>query len=283
MPNKLPGEYRLAALDMDGTLLNSDHETSQYTREVIRRAAEMGKITAISTGRCLSELWEHFEKLDGIRYVICENGACVYDIDEKKIINLISIPHDQVMKVFETIDGLDLKPQFFRNNQSCMQCRDIEEFKKYHIDDFTSVFVKTSVFVEDLRAFYEKELGSIEKFNLYCVDEDGKAVLMRLLENAVPELTLSGSIGIGLEVSPKGVTKAIGLEKLCEYLEISVDEAMAVGDASNDLDIIRAAGLSVAMGNAIDEVKAAADMITEDCDHDGAAKAIQRYLLGEDI
>ena len=277
------GEYRLVALDMDGTLLNTDHETTPYTRDVIRRAADAGKTVSISTGRCLSELWEHFEKLPGIRYVICENGACVYDISEKKIIHQIALSHEQVMKVFEIVKGYDFKPQFFRNNQSYMQCKDPSEFAKYLIADFTGVFLDTAIFVDDLQAYYEKERGSIEKFNLYCTCEADKLAIQSALETELPGLILSDSIGIGLEVSPSGATKAVGLEKLCSHLEIPVSRSMAVGDGSNDLDIIRAAGLSVAMGNAIEAVREAADVITEDCDHDGAARAIQRYMLGENI
>ena len=275
--------YRLVALEMDGTLLNTEHETSAYTREVIRRVAQSGKVAAISTGRCLSELWEHFEKLPDINYAICENGAYVYNIRNKEIIHRITLTDEQVRKVFEAAEGFDLKLQFFRDSQSCMQCSDISEFHKYHVGDFTEVFVKTAVFVEDLRTYYAAEKGGIGKFNLYCTCEaDKRTVWERIVQN-VPELTLSDSIGIGVEVSPCGATKAVGLEKLCSWLGMTTESAMAVGDASNDIEILKKAGLSVAMGNATDEVKAVADVITEDCDHDGAARAIQRYMLREEI
>jgi len=275
--------YRLAALDMDGTLLNTDHVTTSYTRDVIRRVAQSGKVAAISTGRCLSELWEHFEKLPDINYAICENGACVYNIREKKIIHRITFTHDQVLRVFEAAEGFDLKPQFFRDGQSCMQCSDVSEFYKYNVGDFTDVFVKTAIFVDDLRALYSAEKGGIGKFNLYCTCEEDKQAVWKKVADAVPELTLSDSIGVGVEVSPSGATKAVGLEKLCSWLGVTTENAMAIGDASNDIEILKKAGLSVAMGNATDEVKAIADVVTEDCDHDGAARAIQRYMLGEEV
>lgn len=276
-------EYRLAALDMDGTLLNSAHEITPYTREVVRRVYEHGKIAAISTGRCLSELWEHFEELPDIKYAICENGACVYDIGEKKIIDPICFPHETVLKVFELASHFDVKRQFFRNNQSCMEGKDLEELKKYNVYGFAGVFASTAEFVDDLESFYRKELGSIEKFNLYCTDQDEKLRLKAVLEENLKGVMLTDSICIGMEVSPEGATKARGLKKLCEYLNVPVEESIAVGDASNDLDILKAAGLSVAMGNATDAVKSVANVVTEDCDHDGAAKALQRYMLDENV
>jgi HAD superfamily hydrolase (TIGR01484 family) len=68
------------ALDMDGTLLNSRHEITEYTRSVIRRAMRAGKYVALSTGRTISELTQHIDELGGVSHLICENGALVYDV-----------------------------------------------------------------------------------------------------------------------------------------------------------------------------------------------------------
>lgn len=83
-----------------------------------------------------------------------------------------------------------------------------------------------------------------------------------------------------LELTAAGVNKGTGLVKLCEHLGISVDETIAVGDADNDIAILKTAGLAVAMGNAEEYVKALADVVVADCDHDGCAEAIEKYLLG---
>lgn len=277
------GDYRIVALDMDGTLLNTRHETTEYTRKVIERAASAGKIVALSTGRCLSELWAHFEQLPGIRYAICENGACVYDICNRVVIDQIALSPDQVQAVFDVVRSFDVKKQFFRNNQSCMAWDGAEGLRKYHIYGFKTVFETTALLKADLEAFYKSAQGSIEKFNLYCTCQEDKVKIRSAIENTIAGLMLSDSIGVGLEVSPAGATKARGLEILCRHLNVPMESTMAVGDGSNDLSIIQSAGLSVAMGNAIDAVKALAQVQTEDCDHDGAARAIQRYMLGETI
>ena len=82
-----------------------------------------------------------------------------------------------------------------------------------------------------------------------------------------------------LEISAQGVDKGVGLKKLCEYLDIPIDQTIAVGDADNDLGALKYAGLAIAMGNANEHVKKIADVIVADCDHEGCAEAIETYLL----
>ena len=85
-----------------------------------------------------------------------------------------------------------------------------------------------------------------------------------------------------LEFSPQGVTKATGLLALADLLGIDRAATIAVGDADNDLDMLRAAGLGVAMGNANERAREAADVTVADNDHDGCAEAIRRFLLGDE-
>lgn len=279
MSAEIRENYVLAALDMDGTLLNTAHETTAYTRNAICKAAAAGKITVLSTGRCLSELRDHLRALPGIQYVICENGACVYDIEREKAIRQISISPEDIEFVLETARRFDVTRQFFMNNQSYIECIDENTLKRHNIYDFVSVFRTGSIYVKDLLECYRQEGGSIEKINIYFATEADRERFCGLLTDR--NLLLAHSIGIGLEISPKDATKARGLEILCRYLNLPLSQVMAVGDGGNDVDIMRVAGLSVAMGNAIEEILALADVVTEDCNHDGAAKAIERYVMRE--
>ena len=85
--------------------------------------------------------------------------------------------------------------------------------------------------------------------------------------------------GFTMDVTPPGINKAVGLSRLADYLGIKQMEVMAVGDGDNDLDMIRYAGIGVAMENAIDDLKKAASFITKDCDNDGIAYAIEKLVL----
>lgn len=280
MANLTPGSYTLAALDMDGTLLNSAHDTTPYTRAVIARAAAAGKIIALSTGRCLTEVESHLRDNPGIAYVIGENGAYIYDVRAQKMLRQLHLPDAAAGQILNMAAGLDVCVQAFFDNRSHVELTDDAVLKRYHLYEFVSVFRECSVYVPDMAAKFRAH-GNAEKINLYFTDEASRAAFLPRLEGL--PVRAAGGVGIGVEITPEGATKADGLRLLCEHLKLPVSQTMAVGDGGNDPELMAAAGLAVAMGNAIDEVRALADAFTEDCDHDGCAKALQRWLLGETV
>ena len=270
--------YAIVALDMDGTLLNSDHDTTPYTREVIRRAGDAGKVVALATGRCLSELLEHVRNLETVRFLICENGACIYDTQVQRSISRLSILQETVERVMMLSERYDAVVQFFMEDQSFLKCSREMDLSPYHIEEYRKVFEDGSVFDENLFERYRAQRGAVDKINFYFRNSGDRSALRDELADS--GLAMVESIGLGLELSPCDASKGRGLERLCAYLDVPVADSMAVGDGGNDLEIMQTAGLSVAMGNAIPEVTALADAITDDCDHDGAAKAIEKFMLG---
>ena len=270
--------YQLVALDMDGTLLNTAHETTEYTRNALERAAKAGKVVALSTGRCLSELTEHLSAIPGIGYVIGENGACVYRASDFQMIHQVVLDDAEVAYAFEASRDLDAVCQAFIDNRSYMEGAFDESLKRYHIYHFVEVFRAGSDLVDDLPKLCRDRAGHIEKVNLYFSTKADLDTFRHRMEGR--RVATADSIGLGFEISPLEATKANGLKALCGHLGIPIEQTMAVGDGGNDLDIMGAAGLSVAMANAIDEVRSRADVLTDDCDHDGAARAVEKYLLG---
>lgn len=270
-------EYKLAALDMDGTLLNAEHTTTPYTRAVIDRAAKAGKIVALCTGRAMSEIWRHLEDNPGISYVIGESGACLYDVRRDDFFHKVALDDGAVDAAFDAARGMDAGVQCFIDNQSWITYWMDEDMARYHVTAFAEAFRTGSKHVADAEALCRQSRGRVSKINFYFAQESDRAAYPGRIKGL--DVALKGSVGIGWEISPPTADKAKGLILLCDHLGIPVERAMAVGDAANDLDVMGAAGLSVAMGNALDEVKALADAVTDDCDHDGAAKAIEKYML----
>ena len=117
----------------------------------------------------------------------------------------------------------------------------------------------------------------IEKVNLLCIPESLGETVVRELQNI--EVSAVWSSRTCMEVTHPDADKGRGLEAVCRLLNIPVECTMALGDSGNDIAMLRRAGLGVAMGNAPDFVKEAADWVTDRFDADGAAKAIERYAL----
>ena len=271
-------QYDLVALDMDGTLLNSNNEISPYTMEVLRRADEAGKVIALCTGRALSELRYFLDAAPAIRYAINESGGCLYDAKERRVLRQSSIDRKSVERLFDLAEGYDVLYQCFFDGQSHMQPEAVDELDHWHVARFRKNYTMGSMFVADVRRLWRGSGLPMEKFNLYFVSADDRERFRR--EMGDMGLFVADGMGIGLEISPRDASKSDGLRALCDLLGIPIERTMAVGDGGNDVDLMRAAGFSVAMGNAVDEVRHIADAVTDDCDHDGAAKAVLRYMLG---
>lgn len=272
--------YDLAALDMDGTLLNSTHEITPFTRDALNRADAAGKVVALCTGRCLSELWTYLARVPGISYAINESGGCLYDVRADRILRQATLDDAVIERLFDLAAPRDVMLQCFIGNQSYVQPGDIGMMARYHIGGFEEAFEAGSIFTPDIRALWHAGGKPMTKFNLYFASEAEKAIFDG--QTGELDLCVTGCLGIGYELSPKGAGKDDGLRALCDHLGIPVARAMAVGDGNNDIGLMAAAGFSVAMGNAVEAVRQVADTTTEDCDHDGAARAVLRYMLGID-
>lgn len=269
--------YRLAALDMDGTLLGSDHRVSDYSKNVLARADSCGKIIALATGRCLSELRGIIDDIPAIRYAICENGAVIYDLQTGQCIHREIIPPKDVEFAIGELEKRTVIAQIYMLDQSYLRASKEIDLNPYRLEYFRSVWEEGSIFDPNLFERWRAEQPPVDKMDLYFTNETDRDEFRAIISRR--ELEVVGSIGLGIEVSSKKANKANGLRKLCELLDISPADAIAVGDSDNDRGILQTAGLSVAMGNALPEIKAIADAVTDDCDNHGAAKALERFLL----
>lgn len=271
------GKYGLIALDMDGTLLNSHLEVSAGNRAAIRRAAEAGKCVALSTGRCLSEIRDIVRDIPEIRYMICENGSCVYDRKYDHTIHVDPVPPEEVRWLLERMRGERVVIQVFHENQSYFNQPNVDFVDACDVSLYRESFRKTAVFDERLFDNYGMRAFRIEKINLYFENDADRERIHGQLEGRPLKTVLS--LGHMIEVVSKLADKGRGLAELCRHLGLETEQAIAVGDSLNDIEILRAAGLSAAMGNACPEAKEAASIVAPDCDHDGVAWVIENYLL----
>lgn len=275
---------RLVALDMDGTLLNAANEISEENKNVIRKACEEGVEVVISTGRPYVGLHEDELVPLGVHYAITANGAAVYRMPEKECIYSNLIDHEIVCPIIRELQKLDIHMNAFVGGFRYGETSELSMIEKLTMPPATREFIRsTTIAVEDLAAYLEEHKLGVEKMtlNFYPLEDgtfkDRERVMQQL--DANPQVTyLSGGFA-NLEITKTGTTKGTGLRVLADTLGISIDETMAVGDTGNDLDIIKTAGIGVAMGNAIEEVKKAADFVTASNEEDGVAYAIRKFAL----
>ncbi|WP_427127037.1 Cof-type HAD-IIB family hydrolase [Priestia megaterium] len=248
MPTNEKKEFKLIALDMDGTLLNNQQEISKENREAIAKAQEQGVHVVLSTGRSLLTCREYAQSLQLSSYLITVNGSEIWDesgeLVERKLIDASSIE----------------------------KMWNLTQEHKLNFWAVTTDKVWRDEFPEDIASQEWLKFG-------YDIPDDAlrEEVLKQIA--GISDFEISNSSLTNLEINALGINKAKGIMTVCERLGISMDEVIAMGDSLNDMAMIEAAGCGIAMGNAQEAVKEAADWVTDTNVNNGVAKAISHWVL----
>jgi Cof subfamily protein (haloacid dehalogenase superfamily) len=266
---------RLIAIDLDGTLLDSNKEISIRNREALARAKTAGVKVVLCTGRPLTAIEGYLETLnlrDNGDYSITFNGGLVQKNDTGEIIEKALMPLESVQELHELAVTLNV-PLDILSDGLVLQLPTTA--------DYTSLYPQ----LNNLLTFEPAELSQLTEARIYnkavvAVNEDyldGQItkIPQRFFDNYEVIKTRSNL----LEFMPKGITKAYGISLLAKDLNIDVTEIMTIGDEENDVPMIEYAGIGVAMANAIPKVKDCADIITDSNDEDGVAKIIEKLVL----
>ncbi|MGM8213698.1 Cof-type HAD-IIB family hydrolase [Virgibacillus sp. W0430] len=242
-------DIKLVALDMDGTLLNNQLEVSPYTKKVIQQAMEKGVHVVLSTGRWLDICYPIAEELNLSTYMITSNGSEIWSAD-KKLLQRHLLDASVVDKMCAFADKVGIGTWLVSTEEVYLEGSRPDDL--YAHEWLKMAFVS----MNDNQIKQVKE--ELQKYG---------------------NLELSNSLPTNIEVNPEGINKASGLAWVCEKIGITMDEIMAVGDSLNDIRMIEEAGIGVAVGNAQEAVKNAADFVTDTNENDGVAKAIEKFVL----
>lgn len=268
--------YKLLALDMDGTLLNSAKQITPRTLEALNRLLERGVHVVIASGRNIPEMSDYLEPLKNIRYAILMSGGMVYDFVEEKPLALHAITPEQCRELIDA--GLDERAMIHIHTvrESIARREDVERMSEFGMGIYRSMFERICTFVDDPKRFALEHAGEIVKVNLYHRSTESRQRSVKRLKHLGLEEVFAEETN--LECSPRGVSKASGLIELCRAIDVPLEQTIAIGDAPNDLEIIQTAGLGIAMGNAEEQIKQRAGFVTLDNDHDGIAHAIEKFF-----
>lgn len=273
-------DIKMIGLDLDGTLLNSEKVLSDYTKQILAEAIRQGVIVLPTTGRPVTGIPEEVREFPGVRYAVTANGARVLDMKENRIFYERLVAYEDGKRLLEVFGKYDTLLEIYYDGvgyASTDALRQVERFVP--LAPMVKYITRSRRAVDDLYVFFNSEGRPVDKVHVLFADLTERKAAFAEAKEILPDLEYTSAIDNNLEVNAKGARKGVGLLKLGEALGISREEIMACGDGANDLDMIREAGLGVAMANAVDAVKQAADDVTLTNDEDGVAKAIEKYVL----
>ena len=272
-------KYRLIAFDLDGTLLDGKKNIPPENMAALKAAAEQGMFIVPATGRIYAGLPEPLKALPFLRWCITVNGAYVYDAQEDRAIHREDIPLELTLRVIDYMDENHLIYDCYKDNWGYIDRRFYEHAVEFMPDKgILDLLVRLRTPVESLRGYILDSGEGVQKLQIYFTDMEERARQLRLLPELFPELAVTSSVRNNIELNLASANKGAALEALCRHLGVAMEETVAFGDGTNDLTMLRAAGLGVAMGNAAPEVKAAADRVTDDNEQAGVARVINEIL-----
>ncbi len=272
---------QLIALDLDGTTLTGDNTISERNQNALFSAMKQGVYVVPATGRTFQKMPSCVRELPGIRYAICSNGASVYDVAADKNIYENLMPYETTAQMLQFGDEYQCFLEVYLQGKSYCRLSQLDHVMEYpRLSDYVSHVRSTRLPVESLKKLVLDAGCGVEKVNLWPKRrEDFPVMWEKLLKNEGVSITSSGFGNI--EVNNRGCDKGDGLLHLCEYLKIPRENVMAAGDNLNDGPMIEYAGESVAMGNAIDELKQKAKYIAKTNLEDGVADMVEKLVLGK--
>ena len=260
-------------------MLDSRKRIPPEVREAVREADAAGVALAYDTGRAVPELDEMFAEFPEIRYAVFSSGGGLYDRETGHAHALRPLRPESVRQILALARTKDLMPQIVLADRDVIQDSHLRDLEHFNMSIYRPLYERTMTLVPDIFAFAEAHEDQILKLNLYHADPQERIRTRQQLAEAAPgEMELVYSEISSLECSRAGVHKGSGLEGLCRHLRLSLAECAAVGDAENDIPMLRAAGLGIAMGNAGPAVRDAANRSVDDNDHAGCAQAIRIAL-----
>lgn len=269
---------KLIALDMDGTTLNDEHIVSVRTHEIINRALEKGIVVSVCTGRCNTELMPIIEQMFEIRYFINGNGCKIYDKQLERTILSDPLSFSAANTIYRIVREYPVMLEVYTDNQIYTSQSCYDHASKYVPEQFVQLALDTRTPLENLKALFRPDWQKpIYKMNIFYNNAESFESIRERCKGL--PATMTGSTDANLEFNSLTASKGNAVAKMAKMLHITSDEVMTIGDGSNDISMLKYAGYSVAMGNAIFEAKKAAKYHTLTNSEDGVAIAIEKYAL----
>lgn len=273
-------DVKIIALDLDGTTLDKNGKLSEETKDALMTAMDNGVNVCIASGRAFDALPIEVLEVPGIEYAITSNGAAIYKVKNKELIKAYKLLADSVDLILSMSKKYKkITFECFINGTAYAQ-KDYIENPLIVGDNVRSVeyIRRTRHPVDNIIDFILKNKDNLDCMNIILGDQDIRKNIIEEISSKTSDVYITSASPVMLEFSYKDCGKASGLKFLSDYLGVDRDLVAAFGDADNDIDMIKFAGIGVAMANANEALKSKADYITLSNDEDGVAYALKNIL-----
>lgn len=279
IPTENHMSYKLIAFDMDGTFFDDNKRIPQINMEALEAASARGCIIVPATGRIFPGLPAELKDCGFVRYCITINGAYVYDSLEDRALYEAGIPLETALELADYLAGLPVIYDCYRDNWGYMTASLYNVAEEYISSPGNLALIKNLRSpVPELRENIREVGKPVQKMQAFFKDEKLRQKAIAYIHGNFPELAVTSSVPNNIEINSAGAQKGPALEALCAQLKIPMSDTIAFGDGSNDISMLRAAGLGIAMENADDEVKAAADKVCSGNNSGGVGLALKEIL-----
>jgi len=261
----------LLAVDLDGTLVEPRKPVRQAVIDAVNRVQAAGVRATIVTGRMYVGAKPFADALSLDGPIVLYQGAVLADARTGRFEREVSLSNAVALRIYAAAKDHGLHVQFYRDDR----------FYVENDNAYAQLYARTSgtapVVVPSLPAEFAGRDST--KVNV-VTDPNRTAEVLALMERVCgPDAYVTRSNPEFVEMLNPAVDKGVALRIVAEGYGIPMERVMAIGDSYNDLPLLRAAGFAVAMGSAPDELKAEADAVVGDVEHDGVAEAIERFVL----
>lgn len=275
-------DVKIVFSDLDDTLLTTDKHLASETRRALRALGVRGIEFVPCSGRALSGISQDILGLEACHYAVCSNGAAVVKISDGQALHRSSLGFERTSRLYEMLKGFRITFDCFIDGVVYAQKDRFAYLDEIDLPPNTRYITKSTRTVIDrsIPEFLQRkqeEHGNLERLTMYYHDDQERDAILTAVE-LDPTLIWTSSVPHDIEVMDRNAGKDNGLKWLCGYLNIPITSSVAFGDGLNDANMLKAAGLGVAVANAVRETKRSADKVVATNDDLGVAQTLQELL-----
>lgn len=277
-------DIKLIALDLDDTALKSDGSLASETRDAIVRAIEEGIEIVVASGRAYGALHKDVIAIPGIRYAVTSNGSSVYRLSDGERIAKYCLPEEAVEQILEYSEpyvGIAALEAFV-DGIPYTSYDHIEHPEKHGCSPAYVPYVqKTRTPVDDIEGFARKHAKELDSMVVACADKEIRDIIKGKIAENIKDVQMTSSVPHLIEIIHVDAGKDAGLEFICRMLNIDRKDTVACGNADNDIDMMKFAGLGVSVSNGSRNCRESADLIIGNNNDNSVAEFINDICDGK--